>query len=317
MKKKLLISFSGGRTSAYMTWWLLKEYYKAEWNEETQTHIGIDSKTKEEIEIIVVFSNTGKEREETLEFVRQCDYHFGFHTVWIESETNPKNNYGVKARVVSFYTANRTGNPFEEVIKKHGLPNQETPHCSRQMKGEAIKAYARSIGWRGKKYQTAIGIRSDEQQRLNWKTAKKNNLIYPFATMITVNKGDVNRFWSNQVFDLELKSYEGNCDLCWKKSKRKLMTLVTEHPEYIDWWKRMEDEYGNYVPEHRSKSTITLPLRMYRENETITEIAEEAALGFIPAKDESKIVHPKAADMFGWDGYLDSNSGCVESCEAF
>jgi hypothetical protein len=32
----------------------------------------------------VVFANTGQEREETLEFVKQCDDHFGFGTVWIE-----------------------------------------------------------------------------------------------------------------------------------------------------------------------------------------------------------------------------------------
>ena len=119
MKEKLLISFSGGRTSAYMTWWLLN--YK-----------------RDLYEMLVVFANTGKEREETLEFVRDCDNYFGFNTVWIEAVTNPKNTYGVTAKVVNFESADRKGTPFEEVIKKHGLPNQHMPHCSRQMKKEAI-----------------------------------------------------------------------------------------------------------------------------------------------------------------------------------
>ena len=36
-KRILLVSFSGGKTSAYMTWWLLNIKYKAIWsNESTQ-----------------------------------------------------------------------------------------------------------------------------------------------------------------------------------------------------------------------------------------------------------------------------------------
>lgn len=41
-------------------------------------------------EILVVFANTGQENEKTLEFVDKCDLFFGFNTVWLEAEIDPR-----------------------------------------------------------------------------------------------------------------------------------------------------------------------------------------------------------------------------------
>jgi hypothetical protein len=292
-KEKLLISFSGGRTSAYMTWWLLKNM-------------------QHKYEMIVVFANTGREREETLEFVDRCDNEFLFNTVWVEAFVHYENKKGTTHVVTNFKDAERDGQPFEDVIFKYGLPNQNAPHCSRELKKQPIKSYARSIGW--EKYQTALGIRSDEPQRLNWVAKRKNKFLY-FAELFYVTKSDVNRFWSKQSFDLELKSYEGNCDLCWKKGLRKLMTIVKDKPELADWWREMEDKYSMFTPpsrEHKAKP----PYRFFRDNMTIDEIIEESNLPFELSKDESKEIatHRQLAI---WDDYLDSNNGCTESCEVF
>ena len=53
------------------------------------------------------------------------------NVVWVESITNPEYRKGVTAKVVSFVTASRNGEPFEAMIKKHGIPNITQPHCTR------------------------------------------------------------------------------------------------------------------------------------------------------------------------------------------
>jgi hypothetical protein len=289
-KEKLLISFSGGRTSAYMTWWLLKNM-------------------QHKYEMIVVFANTGKERKETLDFVNKCDIHFGFNTVWIEAKVNYEKGVGTSFNIVDYSTADRLGRIYEEHISKYGMPNQNAPQCTRELKQIPIDKYIKSIGW--KKYQTALGIRTDEPKRLNWEKKKKRKLLY-FAELFEVYKSDVNRFWSKQCFDLELKSYEGNCDFCFKKSLRKLMTIAKENPQLADWWREMEQKYGNFDPRKTGKT----PFRFFRDEMTIDEIIEESNFPFELSKDESKKIatHRQLAI---WDDYLDSNNGCTESCEVF
>lgn len=62
----LIISFSGGRTSAFMSLFL-KKYYE---NSNRELHF--------------IFANTGKEREETLEFVNKCSKEFDLNVIWLE-----------------------------------------------------------------------------------------------------------------------------------------------------------------------------------------------------------------------------------------
>lgn len=294
-KPKILISFSGGRTSAYMTW-----YMQNMW------------KDREKYEMIVVFANTGREREETLQFVNQCDRYYGFKTVWVEAWIVPESGQGTKHIVTNVKYARRNGEPFEDMIAKYGIPNQNAPHCSRELKKNPIKDYARSIGW--KDYQTALGIRTDEPRRLNWEAKKKNKFIY-LAELLPTTKSDINTFWSKQPFDLKIKSYEGNCDLCWKKGLRKLMTIVKDKPELATWWREMDEKYSMFTPptrEHNAKP----PYKFFRDNMTIDEIIEESNFPFLEARDESKDVNNwKQKSLF--DTHLDSQDECSESCEVF
>lgn len=282
-KKKLLVSFSGGQTSAYMTKWCIDNL-------------------SNQYEIEVVFANTGKEREETLQFVNECDKRFNFNTVWVEAVVDPEKGKGTSFKVVTFESASRNGEPFEEVIKKYGVPNSSFPHCTRELKTVPIHKYIKSLKW--KKYYTAIGIRKDEIDRID-KNYKKRRFVYPFIAlnMKPSDKIDVNIFWLMQDFRLELKGYEGNCDLCWKKSDRKLLTLLLENPNRSEWWYEMQKKYG------KDKYYF------YRKNRSIIELLKQSQSPFKEARDDSKdTIKFTSLELFD---DLDLTNGCEESCEPF
>jgi len=317
--KKLQLSFSGGETSAYMTKWCLENL-------------------KDEYEMVVVFANTGEEREETLEFVDRCDKHFGFEVVWVEAvvrvgviinerkhvfyirdweriknkftkkgiEDNFKRfDIGVVHKIVDFETASRNGEPFEDMIKKYGIPNQAYPHCTRSLKTDPMLAYMRDgLGW--KEYYTAIGIRLDEFDRMN-DNADELKFLYPLVDN-RVTKKHINAFWDSMPFRLELKGFEGNCKACWKKSDRKLFTLALQDESLFDNMVKWEEKYYGEHPEKPA-------FYFYRKDRSAKEIITEAnKKEFRPAIDDS-LDTVIQYDMF--DIELDVGLGCSESCEPF
>lgn len=222
MKENLLISFSGGETSAYLAKWL------------------IDNKSKV-YNMIFVFANTGDEEEETLEFINLCAEKWNIKIVWVEAVVHHEERISSTHKIVDFNSASRNREPFIEVIKKYGIPNNNFLHCNREMKLNPIKSYVKSIGWEN--YKTAIGIRIDEVDRVN-KNRKKLNLIYPLITDKPTTKQEVSYWWSKQDFRLKLKSYNTNCRTCWKKSDKVLAKIYKENPNYFDFNLEMEKKYG-------------------------------------------------------------------------
>lgn len=219
----LLVSFSGGLTSAYMSY-LLKKHSNNR--------------------LVFVFANTGQEREETLIFVDKVDKAFGLNVVWVEADVMP-DGIGTKHKIVNFETADRTGRPFEDVIAKYGISNKAYPHCTRELKLAPINSYMATLGC---KYKTALGIRADEYRRVG----NNPDIVYPLADYWIVDKRTVHGFWREQPFTLGLKEYEGNCKWCWKKSFKKLMRLVRDDPAMFDFPRRMERLYGKVrCPEGR------------------------------------------------------------------
>lgn len=291
--KKLLLSFSGGETSAYMTQWCL-------------------ANLQDQYEMVVVFANTGEENEETLQFVKQCDDILDFNTSWIESVVQPGRT-GTTYRMVDFDSASRNGEPFEQMIQKYGIPNQAYPHCTRELKTQPIRSFVRDfMGWDD--YYTAIGIRGDEVDRIS-EHKDKFKFIYPLAEMHMnpVTKQHVNRYWSDMPFRLQLKGYQGNCKACWKKSDRKLFTIYKENPSAFDNMLRWEKQYGDYVKDGRA--TTDKRITFFRKNRSAEDIIKQAqSINVRPPIDDSVDTEYQPG-LF--DEILDVGFGCSESCEPF
>lgn len=221
------ISFSGGRTSAYMLWRVL------------QSNGGLPD------EAVVCFANTGKEAEETLRFVRDCSEAWHVPIQWVEYR-NDEQGFAL----VNFDSASREGEPFEAIIRKRQyLPNPVTRFCTSELKIRPMHKFVRLAGWG--EWDQFIGIRADEQRRVakirkrgHSTETTRETMCLPLADAgVTVQ--DISAFWHAQPFDLELltingRTLEGNCDLCFLKPPAQRLGLIKAKPGKAVWWIRME-----------------------------------------------------------------------------
>jgi 3'-phosphoadenosine 5'-phosphosulfate sulfotransferase (PAPS reductase)/FAD synthetase len=229
------ISFSGGRTSAYMLWCVL------------QSNNGLPDDS------VVLFANTGKEDDATLEFVRDCGEHWGVPITWLEWQDAEEAQHRFK--VVDFSSASRNGEPFEALIrKKNYLPNPVTRFCTVDLKIKPFANYCRHhLGWDD--WDNLVGIRSDEPRRVAKIRANPSDgmkgihRLMPLADA-GVTRQDVAQFWAKQPFDLGLPNiggvtYHGNCDLCFLKGASQILSLIAEKPERAIWWANQEGSITN------------------------------------------------------------------------
>ena len=255
MEKKLLVcTFSGGRTSAFMGKLLM------------------DLPKYKNYDKLYVFANTGKEREETLEFINNCDKEWGLGVVWLEAKISKEKGVGTTYNIVDFNTASRNGEPFEEMLKAYSMPNNFASNCTRELKDRPITKYVNDLDY--DVVVTAMGIRKDEEHRKS-NFAEAKNIVYPLCDDLPIDSKFIRNWWDGQTFDLKLKDYEGNCDLCFKKSTKKKLTIIKENPTVADWWKLMEEKY----------SDEKVPRFDLRTNLSIDELVELSKRNFTKAED--------------------------------
>ena len=259
-----VISFSGGRTSAYMLHQILERGLQPD--------------------VHILFCNTGREDDRTLDFVKACGRDGDVAIRWLEyrrkylpkyksedvaqtakrlrdhfgltfEEANGRDEPGFEE--VTYETAARANDkpsathPFTNLVSMSGVPNATTRLCTTEMKIRVIKKFMLAQGYEN--WTNVVGIRADEPVRVarmrkpppeRWENA------VPLADAGVV-EADVLAFWRNMPFDLglqhdsELGTYEGNCDLCMLKSEAKKVRLAIERPEAMEWWAKIEKVSGS------------------------------------------------------------------------
>lgn len=235
------ISFSGGRTSAYMLHQIL------------EANGGLPDRAK------VVFSNTGREMPQTLDFVQEVSDRWSVPITWVEyrcrftgAPHDPKNKIFDSAAhgftTVSHNSASRNGEPFEHIMNYFSYPpNREADFCSHELKTRTARRYCVDcLGWG--RWTTALGIRSDEKSRaLKRQPRERYKVWYPLIAS-AASKLDVTYFWQRMPFDLRLANINGvtplgNCDGCFKKSEWKRAALARDFPARAAWWAKMETRF--------------------------------------------------------------------------
>ncbi len=201
-----MISFSGGRTSAYMLRRILDAGLQAD--------------------VHIVFADTGKEREETYAFVRECQARWGVTVHWVH----------------------RPGYFHRLIEDKQALPNSVQRFCTQELKLKPMWAFCRALGW--EHWDCAIGIRADEPRRLAKLRGRKPDdrgqiNLFPLADA-GIGLAEVSEFWRSQPFDLRLQPWEGNCDLCFLKGQGKRLRIMQDRPDLASWWIEQEERTSRF-----------------------------------------------------------------------
>ena len=298
---------SGGRTSAYMTEKLLELQSKGYFSD---------------IDFIITFANTGREHEKTLEFVNNCAKRwydlYCARVIWVEASVIHGLRMPTIHNVVDFKTASRNGEPFEEVVKKYGLPNGTFLHCTRELKENPIISLMESYGGKtghtkdktfvSATYETWIGIRDDEPRRLGGNVDGKQYKRYPLAyemqsecgrsVDLSCDKQDVLDFWEDMPFDLEIPEHQGNCVDCHKKSNKKLAMVHKETPEVFKFTAYLDNQYSEVKAQVLGDKLIKR--KRFR--------------GYL---DTEELIATFKVNDFNPKTYDDESGGCGESCEPF
>ena len=227
------ISFSGGRTSAYMLYKVL------------EAHDGVLPE-----ETFVAFANTGMEHPHTLDFVKDCGHQWNVKITWLEatsrSGTEGENHSVHGYKEVTHATASRNGEPFADLITAIGyLPTPIMRFCTSKLKIDRIKQFMRAKGYSD--YAALLGLRADEPRRAVKMHGQRNTGRDVWCPLYIdgVTKQTVSDFWQEQNFDLNLPNRNGvtdlgNCTLCHLKGRNKKISIIRQQPDLADWWIEQE-----------------------------------------------------------------------------
>ncbi len=320
-----VVSFSGGRTSAYLVHLIESMRKSGEWTEPVE----------------YIFMDTGAEHPKTYEFIKKCVEHFGVELTCLQGDFNQPVGTGHTYKVASIEECKHdmVNGPFAQLMRKYGAPTVMSAWCTSRMKEETHDKYCDDKYGKGN-YITWLGIRADEPRRLK---IGRNPKIRYMAEITDFEKDDVLDFWVNSKFrmskihtknkkvrfklssckvhywshfDLEIQEHLGNCVFCIKKSINKLALAARDEPELAADWVAAIEAGSDRLSQPKEKKTDGLFVEtytqhikkgvMYRGSNTIESIIAKFSLH---SREE---IYDSIRSM-----KRKESGGCTESCEAF
>lgn len=250
---KKVVSFSGGRTSAYLCHLMIEEY-------------GIEN-------VEIVYMDTGFEHPRTYDFIRNCNKRFESQVTFLRGDFSLPHGAGVGYNVVTVDDIGCDGKPFAEMMSKYGAPYIGGMFCTDRMKLRPFKKYCDDKYGKGN-YETWLGIRADEPARflsaevvklMSGHDGDTNEMLVGIFKTMRLNNGDTKGEFD--IFDgvwPEPSSHErANFDCKWdravsaiesayeNKTKNNLFYLAEisdfEKQDVLYWWAMEDFDLG--IPE--------------------------------------------------------------------
>lgn len=231
-----IISFSGGRTSAYMALEVLKIHPDAE----------------------VIYMDTGAEHPETYKFIRSFSREFGVPVTCLRVIPNPEMRKASTYEILSIDDIGPDLEPWERMLRKYGHPYVGGAFCTDRMKTVPFTKYC-DEKYGKDNYERWLGIRIDEPKRLAGRESKRG--FHYLADISDFEKQDVLDWWSEQSFDLGIQERLGNCVFCIKKSLQKVALAAKDEPVLAEQFIEMLNE--NDIKDDKI---------MYRSNNSLNDV---------------------------------------------
>lgn len=235
---KKVVSFSGGRTSAYLCALMIEKF------------------GRENVDF--VFMDTGFEHPATYDFVKNVNTYLDLNLVCLRGDFGTPLGGGVGFKIIDINDCGQDLSPFSEMMGKYGVPYFGGMFCTDRMKLKPFKKYCEDkYGKDG--YETWLGIRVDEPKRL----ANKKGIKY-LADISDFDKQDILDYWKEMPFYLGIEEWLGNCIFCPKKSNLKLAAAQRDEPEiYFKWLEsihsedvRIDCKTGHWSQMYRGKQSL-------------------------------------------------------------
>jgi len=279
---KHVVSFSGGRTSAYLVWLIV---------------INLALKGVSIKDIIVIFMDTGAEHPKTYEFIRSVVKYWGIDLVCLKPVTTFEVGKGNTYKVVPLGAIGEDLEPWIDMLKKYGTPyNPGGGFCTDRMKTTPYIRYCNDMFGKNN-YTTWLGIRVDEPKRLK----EKEGFEY-LASISDFEKDDILAWWKTQPFDLEIDEHLGNCVFCIKKGTNKVALAAKDEPRLAEEFMAILESDNVREVECRKSPT----LEMYRGRMSLRQVITS-----FQEHDRDELFRSlRSSKRF-------SSGSCSESCEVF